>query len=124
MKNDILKQIRSCRKKLNISIKKNGLNSSETRRISDKMDTLISRYYDSIEIIKFPPCSCMNVFYKDSYHIIKKMTEEFEKFPSVAQWNQYAKKYDYLSSASIEYISKLNWKYLRIKVEREINEKI
>lgn len=124
MKNDLLKQIRSCRKKLESSIKRTGLNSQETRKISDKMDKLINEYYKSIESIEFPSISNMGVFYERSYNALKKVTEDFGAFPSVPEWNNYAKYNNCLSSASMEYISKLNWNYLKIKVEREINLKI
>ena len=42
MQQDNIKRIRSSRNKLHKSIKKNGLDSNETRRISDEMDKLIN----------------------------------------------------------------------------------
>lgn len=124
MKNNILKQIRSCRKKLDASVKRTGLNSEETRKISNKMDKLICEYYNSIEMIKFPFSSQMEEFYKNSYNVLKKITKEFNKFPNVDEWNKYAKENNFLSSQSIEYIAQLDWNYLRAKIIREINEKI
>jgi len=124
MKNNILKQIRSCRKKLNSAVKRTGLNSIETRKISDKMNELINEYYSSIETVKFPSSSYMNDFYKTSYESLKKITEEFNKFPSIVEWNKYAKENNLLSSITMEYITTLDWNYLRAKIIREINEKI
>ncbi len=124
MRNNLLKQIRSIKKKLENSIRKNGLNSPETRKISDKIDKAINDYYSSIKSVNFPSNSKMEVFYKRSYFILKKITEDFGKFPTVVEWNKYAKENGYLSSTSMEYISKLNWNYLKIKVERENNIKI
>jgi len=124
MKNNILKQIRSCRKKLNSAVKRTGLNSIETRKISDKMNELINEYYSSIETVKFQSSSYMNDFYKTSYESLKKITEEFNKFPSIVEWNKYAKENNLLSSITMEYITTLDWNYLRAKIIREINEKI
>lgn len=124
MRNDLLKQIRSCRKKLDATVKRTGLNSVETREISDKMDKLINKYYDSIKETEYPDFSDMFMYYQKSYKALKIVTQQLERFPSVAEWNKYAKENYCLSSASIEYISRLNWKYLKIKVERELNLKI
>lgn len=62
--------------------------------------------------------------YQKSYIALKKITEDFKKFPSVAEWNFYAKQNDLLSHVSLEYVSKLNWKDLKVKVERELNFKV
>lgn len=123
MNRDIIKKIRKLRKELNESFNKNGVNSSKTRKISDKMDKLINEYYSSIEERRFPISSEMDIHYRNSYNALKAMTEQLEKFPSVGQWNKFAKENNYLSNVSLEYISQLNWKYLQIKVEREKNMK-
>lgn len=60
-------------------------------------------------------------WYKISYSTLKKITNDFKKFPSVEEWNYYAKENELLSHASMEYISALNWNNLRIKVLRELN---
>ena len=51
MSQDNIKRIRSLRNKLHKSIKKNGLDSDETRKISDEMDILINEYYNNITIM-------------------------------------------------------------------------
>lgn len=121
MAQDSIKRIRSLRNKLHKSIKKNGLDSNETRRISDEMDKLINEYYDNIQQIEYPADSEMRVYYEQSYKKLKLVTQQLERFPSVQEWNKFAKEEYLLSSTSIQYVSKLNWNYLRTKVLRELN---
>lgn len=124
MGKDIFNRIRSLKKKLDKSIQKNGLNSNETREISKKMDKLISEYYDSTKIVEYPKNSSMIVFYNKSYEALKNITLQLERFPKIEEWNSFAKENYFLSHVSLEYISKLNWNYLKIKIERELNFKI
>jgi len=124
MEKNKIKKIRSLRKKLDKSIQKSGLNSNETRKISNEMDILINEYYSSIEQKEYSEESNMIDYYKQSYKALKKITDEMKKFPSVQEWNKYAKENNYLSNVSLEYISKLRWNYLRVKVLRELNMKI
>lgn len=121
MAQDSIKKIRSLRNKLHKSIKKNGLDSDETRKISDEMDKLINEYYDNIQRISYPADSEMKVYYEQSYKQLKIVTQQLERFPSIQEWNQIAKEKYLLSSTSMQYISKLNWNYLRTKVLRELN---
>ena len=121
MSRDIFRKIGSLRNKLHKSIEKTGLNSKETREISDKIDELINEYERSIKIVDYPQNSEMVYYYKISYAELKKITKDFNKFPSVAEWNHYAKENYLLSNASLEYISTLNWNNLRVKVLRELN---
>lgn len=124
MGNDIFRKIRKLRIKLERAVNEKGLNSCEVREISDKMDELINEYERSIETVKYSQYSDMKRYYEKSYMELKKITDDFKKFPSVPEWNLYAKNNDLLSNVSMEYISKLNWNYLKIKVERELNFKI
>ncbi len=123
MQQDNVKRIRSLRNKLHKSINKHGLDSDETRKISDEMDKLINEYYDSIKQIEYPDYSEMKVYYELSYRALKTITQQLERFPTIQEWNQYAKENYLLSSISIQYISKLNWNYLRTKILRELNMK-
>lgn len=124
MAQDSIKKIRSLRNKLHKSIKKNGLDSDETRKISDEMDKLISEYYDNIQRISYPTDSEMRLYYEQSYKALKTITQQLKRFPSTQEWNQHAKENYLLSSTSMQYISKLNWNYLRTKVLRELNMNI
>ncbi len=121
MAQDSIKKIRSLRNKLHKSIKKNGLDSDETRKISDEMDKLINEYYDNIQRISYPSDSEMKIYYEYSYKQLKIVTQQLERFPSVQEWNKFAKENVLLSSMSMQYISKLNWNYLRTKILRELN---
>ena len=121
MARDIYRSIGSLRKKLHKSIEKTGLNSSETRELSNQIDELINKYEQSIKILEYPQNSKMITYYKEAYAELKKITKDFNKFPSVTEWNNYAKTKNLLSHASLEYISTLNWNNLRIKVLRELN---
>lgn len=121
MQQDNVKRIKSLRNKLHKSIKKYGVNADETRKISDEMDKLINEYYDNIQRISYPTDSEMKVYYEQSYKQLKIVTQQLESFPSVQEWNKFAKENCLLSSMSMQYISKLNWNYLRTKVLRELN---
>lgn len=121
MQQDNVKRIKSLRNKLHKSIKKYGVNAEETRKISDEMDKLINEYYDNIQQIEYPTDSEMKVYYEQSYKQLKIVTQQLERFPAVQEWNKFAKENCLLSSMSMQYISKLNWNYLRTKVLRELN---
>lgn len=124
MQQDNIKRIRSLRNKLHKSIKKHGVNAEETRKISDEMDKLINEYYDNIQRISYPSDSEMRLYYEQSYRAMKTTTQQLERFPSIQEWNQIAKEKYLLSSTSMQYISKLNWNYLRAKILRELNMNI
>jgi hypothetical protein len=124
MQQDNIKRIRNLRNKLHESIKNNGLDSDKTRKISDEIDVLINEYYNNIQQIKYPADSEMKVYYEQSYKQLKIVTQQLESFPSVQEWNKFAKKNCLLSSMSMQYISKLNWNYLRTKILRELNMEI
>lgn len=124
MKIDIFKRIKKLRKSLNKSIEKYGLNSNETKEISREMDELIKEYYSSVKTVEYPKFSDMILYYKKSYEMLKSVTLQLNKFPSVQEWNSFAKENNCLSHISLEYISKLDWNYLEIKVKRELNLEI
>jgi hypothetical protein len=124
MQQDNVKRIKSLRNKLHKSIKKYGVNAEETRKISDEMDKLINEYYDNIQQIEYPTDSEMKVYYEQSYKQLKIVTQQLERFPFTQEWNKFAKENCLLSSMSMQYISKLNWNYLRAKVLRELNMNI
>lgn len=116
-------KIKGLKTKLNKSIEKNGLNSNKTITISEEIDKLVKEYYDSIKELRYPKKSKMKDFYKKAYEALLEFTEKNNKFPSTSEWNKYAKNNNYLSNVSIEYMSKSNWKYLKVRVLRELNMK-
>jgi len=67
--------------------------------------------------------SKMKVFYDESYKELINMTKKNNKFPELEEWNKYAKKNHLLSTESMKYITKLEWKYIKLKVNKEINNK-
>lgn len=122
MKKGILKEISKLRKKLDMTIKKKGIADEETANLSEEMNELVNEYEREYSRIRFD--SDMEIFYKISYQALKEKTKLKNDFPSVIEWDKYAMENNYLSHVSLEYINKLNWKYLKIKVNREINLKI
>lgn len=105
-------------KQLHNSIEKYGLNSEKTRKISDRYNRLVNSYYEKEK--QYHEGELMQIKYQESMIHIKKITKDFVKFPSVDEWNQYAKKSDLLSSESIKYISGNNWHNLRNRIMSEI----
>lgn len=124
MDKGIYKKIKKLRVKLEEAVDKKGLNSSEVRKLSDEMDNLINEYEESIKIVKFRESNKMLECYKESYLELKALTEREKIFPTVQQWDKYAKENDLISHTSLEYISKLNWNKLRTRVYRELNMKM
>lgn len=121
---NIYLKIRKLRKKLDKSVEKNGTEAEETKRISQEMDNLINEYYENRKIRDYPEWSEFVDYYKESYEALKKVTREFNEFPSARAWDKYAKENYYLSNTSIQYISNLDWHKLRDKIKAEINAKI
>lgn len=57
--------------------------------------------------------------YINSYEKLMEVTK-LHGFPKVKDWNFYATANNYLSNKSLEYISKMNWKKLKIRVQNEV----
>ena len=55
--------------------------------------------------------------YTESLKKLKKMTVKKIEFPTVKEWNKYAKENQLLSSESIKYIAGVNWHELRNRIE-------
>lgn len=107
----IIDRFERLRKKLNSSIEKYGLNSDKTNKISLRFDKLINSYYK--KETQYSHKSIMYKKYVESVNELEKITHDFAEFPSIPEWDQYAKQKDLLSSESIKYISGLNWHDLR-----------
>ena len=108
MNRKLYNEIKVLQKKLDKNIDKNGLKDKQTIETSDKIEELINNYYNLLKKREYPTESIMKLFYDISYEELKKNARE----------------YGLLSAESIKYISMLDWKYLRVKVNREINMKI
>ena len=57
--------------------------------------------------------------YEESLKKLKEMTGKKVKFPTVKEWNIYAKENQLLSSESIKYIAGVNWHELRNRIKLE-----
>lgn len=123
MKNIYL-EIRKLRRKLDKSVEKNGTDAEITKKISVEMDTLINNYYKSKKTREYPHTSEFLIYYEDSYKELRKVTKDFNEFPSVRAWDKYAQENYYLSSTAMQYISLLDWHKLRDRILAEIRTKI
>ena len=94
MKIDELKQ------KLHDSIKKYGIDSEETYKVSRELDKKIVNYYEN---------STMLNLYKKSKIGFEEYRKQFGR-PSTKEWNKYAKENDFLCSESMKYIGKVKFR--------------
>ena len=106
------------RKKLNESVVKNGLNSEKTKKISEKFNKLVNSLYESEK--RYDKTNILYIKYEESIFHLTKITKEFAKFPSIEEWNKYAKEKYLLNLESLKYISGLNWHHLRSKIWSKI----
>lgn len=124
MERKLKSEIRNLQNILNDGVEHNNLNDEKALRLGNKIDKLINDYYSlSIPKREFPVKSKMKEFYCESYRELKRITIKNNKFPELEEWNKYAKENNLLSSESMKYISMMEWKYLRLKIKRQINKK-
>lgn len=114
----MIKNFEKLRAKLHESIEVNGLNSEKTRNISKKYNELINSYYE--EEKQYHEDNIMYITYLASIKSLKKITKDFIKFPSIKEWNYYAKENNLLNSESLKYISGNTWHELRNKILSDI----
>lgn len=101
-------------------MRKNGTEAEETKRISVEMDNLINEYYENKKVTGDPEWSN----FEESYKALKKVTKEFNEFPTTHAWSKYAQENNYLNCVTMQCISGLDWNKLRDKIKAEINAKI
>lgn len=122
MEKKLSDKIRNLQNKLNSDIQNNQLYNLNSVELSNKIDKLVNDYYLVSTYGRGFPANCnMNKYYELSYSELIKLTVKNNKFPSLEEWNEYAKQNNLLSSESIKYISMLEWKYLRLKVNKQIS---
>lgn len=109
---------------LHYALNEYGLNHEVTRKASDEIDKLINKYYSKKHDKEYPTNSDMYEEYRKSYEQLKQMSIQLQRFPSIEEWNKYAKENDYRNSECIKYISGLTWHELRSKIDLEKNLKI
>ena len=111
-----MNEVEELRKKLHEAIEEYGINSEEVYKISTEMDKVLNkRGYDDKNV--------MYNKYLDSMYELRKISKEFGEFPTVEEWNQYAKTNYLLSSESLKYISGMNWHKLKNKIKQEMKLK-
>lgn len=124
MEKRLKNEIRNLQNILNNDVENNNLNDESALKLGNKIDKLINDYYSlSIPKKEFPIKSEMKEFYDASYRELKRITIENNRFPELEEWNKYAKENNLLSSESMKYISMMEWKYLKLKIKRQINKK-
>lgn len=124
MKKNLYLKINRLREKLNESINKTGLNSKETRKLSIEIDKLISEYYRINPQKEYPKDSKIFKDYSLSYKALKNWFIDTKTFPTIKEWNAYAKKYGFLSHLSLEYITGHKWEKLERFIRLEAKFKI
>lgn len=106
------------RKRLHKSIEENRFYSEKIRKLSEQFDKLINSYYKNER--QYYEENFMHIKYNETLNHLRKISREFGKFPTIEEWNKYAKEQDLLCSESLKYISGINWHALR---NRTLSEK-
>lgn len=109
---EIIEKIRG---ELHMVINKYGINSKEAIKKSEEFNELLNLYYKNI--VEFSEENMMDKKYIESIQVLKKIDKDFAKFPTVDEWNKYAKEHDLLSSESIKYIMGINWHDIRSRIK-------
>lgn len=111
-----MSEIEKLRQKLHRTIEEYGLNSEEVYKISIEMDKLLNkRGYNEKNL--------MYNKYLESMFELRKISKIFGEFPTISEWNKYAKENYLLNSESIKYMSGLDWNRLRSRIKKEMNIK-
>lgn len=111
-----MSEIEELRQKLHRAIEEYGLNSEEVYKISIEMDKLLNkRGYNEKNL--------MYNKYLESMFELRKISKIFGEFPTISEWNKYAKENYLLNSESIKYMSGLDWNMLRSRIKKEMNIK-
>ena len=106
---NVNREIEKLRKQLHKAIQTVVLNSNETIEISRKINALANKYYKNNRNRKkgkyYQKESLIDGMYNKSYEHLKYITS-LEEFPSIDEWNRYAKENNCLNSQSMQYISR------------------
>lgn len=102
------------RKKLHEAIETSGLHSEQTEKISKRYNKLINSYYKNEKQYSEDNIMCMK--YRESIKCLKQITRDFMKFPTIKEWNRYAKENNLLNSECLKYMSGNSWHDLRNRI--------
>ena len=61
----------------------------------------------------------MYIKYLESINCLRKIARDFVRFPTIKEWNYYAKENNLLNSESLKYISGNSWHDLRNRILSE-----
>lgn len=106
------------RGKLHEAIDVYGLNSEKTKKLSKRYNQLVNGYYQNER--QYRDGDFMYKKYTESIIYLRKITKDFMKFPTIKEWNHYAKENNLLNSESLKYISGSNWHNLRNTILAEL----
>lgn len=112
---EIIESLERLREELHMSISEEGLNSRKTMEISEEFNRVLNAYYENGA--RFPKESIIFKGYIKTIKALKRITKDFSKYPTVDEWNKYAKEHNLLSSESIKYITGINWHDIRNKIK-------
>jgi len=93
--------ISELRENLHDSIKKYGINSNYTYKISVELDKKIIEYYEN---------RSMRILFQKSCNGFYEYKKIYGRRPSRKEWNRYAFENDYLSSESMKYIGDIKFR--------------
>lgn len=88
------------------------------RKIEWRFDKMVNNYYKNEK--QYKENSIIRVKYIETIQRLKRITKDFVKFPTINEWNHYAKEKNLLNSESLKYISGNNWNNLRNRILSEL----
>ena len=88
------------------------------RKIEWRFDKMVNNYYKNEK--QYKENSIIRVKYIETIQRLKRITKDFVKFPTINDWNHYAKEKNLLNSESLKYISGNNWNNLRNRILSEL----
>ena len=106
------------RGKLDESVEKYGLHSERTKKISRRYNRLVNLYYQNEK--QYHRSSLIHDNYLESIECLRKITKDSVKFPTIEEWNYYAKENNLLNSESLKYISGNSWHDLRNRISPKL----
>ena len=110
----MIDEFEELRVKLHKSIEENGLHSEKTFKISERYNKLVNFHYQNER--QYRSSNLMYEKYKESIKALRKITADTIEFPTIKQWNHYAKENNLLNSESLKYISGSSWHGLRNRI--------
>lgn len=110
----MIDEFEDLREKLHESIEINGLNSKQTKKISKRYNDLVNFHYQNER--QYSDNNLMHKKYVESVKYLRQITRDFVEFPTIKEWNYYAKQNNLLNSESLKYMSGSTWHDLRNRI--------